>query len=58
MTDPIEINHWNWDEPAMILCRARFVTRHGYYDWAAANGFVDPVLSQYARETAIADATQ
>jgi hypothetical protein len=52
MTDPIEINRWNWDKRAL--------TRHGYrtYDYASAKGLVDPVLSQYERETAVADAAQ
>jgi hypothetical protein len=59
MTDPIEINRWNWDECARIHSGAQhFVTRHGYrtYDYASAKGLVDPVLSQYERETAVADA--
>jgi hypothetical protein len=61
MTDPIEINRRNWDERPRIHSGVRhFVTGHGYrtYDWASAKGLVDPVLSQYGRETVVADAAQ
>jgi len=61
MTDPIEINRGNWHEPAMLHKGAPlFVMRHGYptSEWASAMAIVDPMPSQYQRDTAVADATQ
>jgi hypothetical protein len=61
MTAPIELNRWNWVERDGIPSGARhYVTRHfrSTYDWVSAKGFLDPVLSQYGRETAVADATR
>jgi len=61
MTDPFAINRWNWDERARIHSRARhLVTGYGRrtYEGGSAKGPVDPVLRQYGRKIAVADAAQ
>jgi hypothetical protein len=50
MTDPIEINRWNWDGRPRSHSGAHFTARHGYRtnDYASASEL----------ETAVLDAAQ